>query len=106
MHSLRPQQRRRLNRHPRDLKKRLRRDGRGLAAGHGGDEGRGAGILPLVLTPQIHAPEAGLDEGAKFTEVVQLQHPAGAEDLDVLLGETGGTIGQLMGASSGSSWRG
>ena len=39
--------------------------GAGLPPGHGGDEGRGAGILPLVLAPQVHAPEAGPAEGAQ-----------------------------------------
>ena len=59
----------------------------------------GAGRLPFVLLPKIHARETLPTPAAQLAEVVQLKHAARAEDLKTLLGKALVAVGQVMDAA-------
>lgn len=76
-----------LDAYPAYLQQLLDGNGRGAAFPQGGHEGRGAGPLALVLSPQVLPPEGGPAEAGEGSEVVELQHPAGGKTSSRSLGK-------------------
>src|SRR5262249_29943489 len=63
---------------------------------HCRDERRSAAALALILPPQRFPREARPAPAAQRAEVIELQHPAGAEDLQALLGEGLVAVGYVV----------
>jgi hypothetical protein len=66
------------------------------AGAHRAHKGRGAGLLALVLAPQIHFAEARPAKAGQLAEVVQLQHPTASKDLQPFFREALAAIGEVM----------